>query len=269
MKKVLLAVLTGALGLSLMACGKKNETTGATTPKKEKLVVGTNAEFQPFEYKEGEKFVGFDMDLIRAYGEWANVDIEIKDMEFDSVLAGVPTGKIDIAIAAITANDERRETMTFSDSYFSSNQVVVCKQGSSYSTLTDKSEILNALKNKKIGCQRGTTGQYYIEGDTEWGFDGIDGATATMFDNAPMALMALKNGSIDAVIIDEAPAKSIVKSKFSSDLKVLTTALTEEEYAIAVKKTNTKLVKSLNDFLAAYKQNGEYDKLIAKYFDAE
>ena len=271
MKKLLLAALTCAAGLSLAACGKKTSTTKGdkTTPTAKKLVVGTNAEFEPFEYKEGDKFVGFDMDLIRAYGEWAKVDIEIKDMEFDAVLAGVPTGKIDVAIAAITANDERRETMTFSDSYFSSNQVVVCKQGSTYSTLTTETEILNALKNKKIGCQRGTTGQYYIEGDAGLGYAGIDGATLAMYDNAPLALMALSNGSIDAVVIDEAPARAIVKSKFSTSLKVLDVALTSEEYAIAVKKTNTELATSLNQFLAAYKASGDYDKLVSKYFDAE
>jgi len=274
MKKLLLAALTCLSALSLAACGgKKTDPTtkpgGDTDPAPKKLVVGTNAEFQPFEYKDGTEFAGFDMDLIRDYGKWAGVTIEIQDMEFDAALAGVSTGKVDIAIAAITVNDARKENMSFSNTYYASNQVVVCKTGSSYSTLTTETEILNALKNKKIGCQRGTTGQYYIEGDEEWKFDGITGATCSMYDNAPLALKALENGQVDAVIIDEAPAKSIVASKFSTTLTVLNTALTSEEYAIAVKKNNNELVLSLNQFLAAYKSNGDYDKLIAKYFDAE
>ncbi len=258
MKKLLLAVLTGAAALSLAACGKK------------KLVVGTNAEFPPFEYKEGSTVTGLDIDLINAYGKWANVEIEVQDMEFDAALAGVKTGKIDIAIAGITANDARREVMSFSDGYYSSNQVVVVNSESTTLTnLTTEAEILAALEGKNIGCQRGTTGQYYIEGDVDWQFSGITGATCTMFDNAPTALTALKNKQVDAVIIDEAPAKAIVSSKFSTTLTILPTALTSEEYAIAVKKSNTKLVKSLNEFLAEYKSNGEYDKLIKKYFDAE
>ena len=271
MKKLLLAALTCAAGLSLAACGKKTSTTKGdkTTPTVKKLVVGTNAEFPPFEYKDGTAITGFDMDLIRAYGEWAKIDIEIQDMEFDAALAGVTTGKVDVAVAAITVNDSRKEVMSFSNTYYASNQVVVCKQGSAYASLTTETEILNALKNKNIGCQRGTTGQYYIEGDEEWEFDGITGATCTMFDNASLAFMALNNGSIDAVIIDEAPAKSIVASKFSTTLKVLDCALTSEEYAIAVKKNNSELITSLNTFLAEYKTNGGYDALIAKYFDAE
>ena len=274
MKKLLLAALTCLSALSLAACKKNDGTTtkkddDTSTPAAKKLVVGTNAEFPPFEYKDGTVITGFDMDLIKDYGKWAGVEIEIQDMEFDAALAGVTTGKIDIAIAGITANDTRREVMSFSNAYYASNQVVVCKTDSAYSTLTTETEILNALKNKKIGCQRGTTGQYYIEGDEEWEFDGISGATCTMFDNAALAFMALQNGQVDAVIIDEAPAKSIVSSKFSSTLTVLNTALTSEEYAIAVKKNNNDLITSLNSFLAAYKSNGDYDKLIAKYFDAE
>lgn len=259
MKKLLGAILAGATALSLMACGKKN-----------KLVIGTNAEFPPFEYKEGSVVTGFDMDLIKAYGAWANKEIEIQDMEFDAALAGVTTGKVDIAIAGITANDARREVMSFSNGYYSSNQVVVVNSESTTLTnLTTEAEILAALEGKTIGCQRGTTGQYYIEGDEDWEFPGIKNATATLFDNAPTALQALKNKQVEAVIIDEAPAKSIVSSKFSTTLTILPTALTSEEYAIAVKKDNKKLVDSLNEFLAYYKSNGEYDKLIKKYFDAE
>lgn len=270
MKKLLLAALTCAAALSFTACGSKTTTKKATTAASKKLIVGTNAEFPPFEYKEGSEVTGFDIDLIKAYGAYANVEIEIQDMEFDAALAGVNTGKVDVAIAGITANDARREVMSFSNGYYSSNQVVVVNNDSTtLTTLTTEAEILEALKNKNIGCQRGTTGQYYIEGDAGLGYAGIDGATLAMYDNAPLALMALSNGSIDAVVIDEAPARAIVKSKFSTSLKVLDVALTSEEYAIAVKKTNTELATSLNQFLAAYKASGDYDKLVSKYFDAE
>lgn len=257
MKKLLLAVLTGVSALSLAACGKKSN----------KLVVGTNAAFPPFEYKDNDGNVtGFDIELIKAYGKSVNKEVEIKDMEFDAALTSASKGKIDIAIAGITKNEKREKTLSFSDGYYNSNQVVICKQGSEYSTLTTETEILTALKGKNIGCQRATTGQFYIEGDADWGFDGIEGASAKPYDNGGLAIKDLNDGKIDAVILDEAPAKNIVAKSYSSTLTILSTALTEEEYAIAVKKGNTELVESLNAFIKTIKENGEYAKLLEKYF---
>ena len=261
MKKLLLAALTGVTALSLVACGKKSN----------KLVVGTNAAFPPFEYKdENGKITGFDMDLIKAYGEYVGKEVEIKDMEFDATLTSASKGKIDIAIAGITKNEKREKTLSFSDGYYSSNQVVVYKQGTelagTLSTLTAADDIVAALQGKKIGVQRATTGQFYVEGDADWGFDGITNAECKPYDNGGLAIKDLNDGKIDAVILDEAPAKNIVKKNYSSTLAIVNTALTEEEYAIAVKKGNTELVKSLNDFIKTIKDNGEYNKLLEKYF---
>ena len=115
MKKLLVAVLTGITALGLAACGKKSN----------KLVVGTNAAFPPFEYKDSEgNITGFDMELIKAYGKSVNKEVEIKDMEFDAALTSASTGKIDIAIAGITKNEKREQTLSFSDAYYASNQVV-------------------------------------------------------------------------------------------------------------------------------------------------
>ena len=256
MKKLLTAVLAGAAAISLCACGKSN-----------KLVVGTNAAFPPFEYKDQDgKITGFDMELIKAYGESVGKKVEIKDMEFDAALTSASTGKIDIAIAGITKNAKREETLSFSDGYYSSNQVVICKSGSTYSTLTTETEIIAALEGKKIGCQRATTGQFYIEGDEDWGFDGIKNAQCKPYDNGGLAIKDLNDDKIDAVILDEAPAKNIVSKNYSSTLTILNTALTQEEYAIAVKKGNTNLVKSLNEFIKTIKDNGKYAELLEKYF---
>ena len=256
MKKLLTAVLAGAAAISLCACGKSN-----------KLVVGTNAAFPPFEYKDQDgKITGFDMELIKAYGESVGKKVEIKDMEFDAALTSASTGKIDIAIAGITKNAKREETLSFSDGYYSSNQVVICKSGSTISTLTTEADILSALEGKKIGCQRATTGQFYIEGDEDWGFDGIKNAQCKPYDNGGLAIKDLNDDKIDAVILDEAPAKNIVAKNYSSTLTILNTALTQEEYAIAVKKGNTELVKSLNDFIKTIKDNGKYAELLEKYF---
>ena len=265
MKKLLLVALTGAAALSLAACGKDKNT----------LVVGTNAAFPPFEYKVDNKITGFDMDLIQAYGKFAGKKIKIKDMEFDSALTSASTGKIDIAIAGITKNEKREKTLSFSDGYYSSNQVVVLSTTTAESinaattTLTGNEKInaiLKQLEGKKIGVQRATTGQFYVEGDADWGFDGIKDADCRPYDNGGLAIKDLNDGKVDAVILDEAPAKNIVSKNYSSTLSILDSALTEEEYAIAVKKGNTELVNSLNEFIKTIKANGKYNELLEKYF---
>lgn len=126
--------------------------------------------------------------------------------------------------------------------------------------------ILSQLEGKKIGVQRATTGQFYVEGDADWEFDGIKDADCKPYDNGGLAIKDLNDGKIDAVILDEAPAKNIVSKNYSTTLSILDSALTEEEYAIAVKKGNTELVNSLNEFIKTIKANGEYAKLLEKYF---
>ena len=231
------------------------------------LVVATNAEFPPFEY-DGDQ--GFDMDLIRAYGEYVGKKVKIKDMEFDAALLAVQTGKADIAIAGITKNSDRELVMSFSKAYYASNQLVSVKTGTELQTtisaLTTDADICAALAGKKIGVQRGTTGQYFVEGDEDWGFAGITGATCMTYDNGGLAMKDLNDGKLDAVILDEAPTKSIVSSKYSTTITVSNVALTEEEYAIAVKKNNDELVKSLNEFVDSIKANGKYKELLDKYF---
>lgn len=260
MKKLLLAVLTGAAALTFTACGKSN-----------KLVIGTNAAFPPFEYKDDQgNITGFDMDLIKGYGKYVGKEVVIKDMEFDAALTSASKGKIDIAIAGITKNEKREETLTFSKGYYSSNQVVIYKQGSTLggtlSTLTNADDIVAALQGKKIGCQRATTGQFYIEGDEDWGFDGIKNATCKPYDNGGLAIKDLNDEKVDAVILDEAPAKNIVKKNYNTTLGIASVALTEEEYAIAVKKGNTSLADSLNKYIDHIKASGEYNTLLEKYF---
>lgn len=249
--------LAGIAVAGLGACGKKEN----------KLIVVTNAEFPPFEY-DGDQ--GFDMDLIRKYGESVGKEIEIQDIDFDAALLAVQQGKADIAIAGITKNADREKVLAFSDAYYASNQLVSTKTGTdlqrTISSATTVDDINNALAGKKIGVQRGTTGQYYVEGSEDWDFAGITGAECKTYDNGGLAMKDLNDGKIDAVILDEAPTKSIVSSKFSASITVCNNALTEEEYAIAVNKDNQDLVKSLNDFIKNIKTNGFYDELINKYF---
>ena len=240
--------------------------SGCNNQSKTKLIVATNAEFAPFEYLDGDEFKGIDMDIIKAYGEYANIEIEIKNMDFDATLLSVSTNKADLAIAAITKNEKREETLSFSNSYYTANQVVIVKEDSVYSSLTSEKEILDALSNDnaKIGCQRGTTGQYYIEGSSDWDFTGIANASCKTYDNGALAVTDLVKGNLDAVIIDEAPAKLYCQK--IEGTKLLDIVLTQEEYCIAVNKGNEELINSLNAFITEIKNNGKYDEIINSYF---
>ena len=105
------------------------------------LIVATNAEFAPFEYQDGKEFKGIDMDIIREYGKHINVKVNIKNMDFDAALLSVSTCKSDLAIAAITTNDKRKEAFDFSNSYYYANQVIIVKENSIYESCMSVDDI--------------------------------------------------------------------------------------------------------------------------------
>lgn len=263
MKKLLIIPIIFSILLS--SCSTRFLTLNQII-ESNKLVVTTNAEFAPFEYKKGSKLIGIDIEIVEAYASYLGIELEIKDLDFDAALLSVSTGKADLAIAAITTNDKRKEVFDFSNSYYYANQVIIVKENSIYESCTSKEDVLETLSNNKaiIGCQRGTTGQYYIEGDSSWGFDGIANSTCKAFDNGSLAVKALANGQIDAVIIDEVPASLYCKN--FNNVKPLDFVFTQEEYAIAVCKGNTTLVDSLNEFIDKIRKDGTFDSIVGKYY---
>ncbi len=258
-KRLFLFVLIGMLFL-LTGCNKKTTT----------LIVATNCEFAPFEYVSNGEIKGFDMDLVRAYGEYANVNIEIQDMDFDGALLSVSTKKADMSIAGITVSETRKQSMAFTKPYYSADQVVIVKSNSIYKDLTNADDLLAELtKNKaSIGCQRGTTGQYFIEGDADWDFEGIKDTKCVMYDNGALAVKALSDGKLDAVVIDREPAKLYIKSISNVEI-IKDVILTQEEYAIAVNLNNQELLDSLNEFIDYAMNNQIMDDLVNKYFGDE
>lgn len=250
----------------LSSCSSSSYKTLEDIQEKGTIIVATNAEFAPFEYQDGNEFKGIDIDVIKEYAKYINVKINIKNMDFDASLLSVSTNKADLAIAAITKNAKREETLSFSDSYYTANQVIIVNKDSIYASITDESEILNLLSTNKakIGCQRGTTGQYYIEGSTDWDFEGIGNTTCVTYDNGALAVTDLSKNNIDAVIIDEAPAKLYCKN--FTDVTMLDIVLTQEEYCIAVSKGNESLIASLNEFINKIKNDGTFDEIVSKYY---
>ena len=151
MKKILSLIAVAALTLSVASCGGAED--------KKVLTMATNAEFPPFEYLEGEEIVGADVDLAKAIAEKLGYELEITNIDFDAALTGAATGKYDMAVAGITANEERRKSMNFSDDYFVASQSII---------VTADSEIKSAadLTGKTVSCQEGTTGEQYLLDNT-------------------------------------------------------------------------------------------------------
>ena len=179
--------------------------------------------------------------------------LEIKDMEFDSLIPAVQGGSIDIVLAGMTVNEERKESVNFTDSYATGTQVIIVKEDSAIASVDD-------LEGKTIGVQSGTTGDAYCTDD--YGQDHVK-----QFSSGALAVAALVNGQVDCVVIDNEPAKNFVAA--NTGLKILGTEYVTENYAAAIAKTNTDLLGKVNGAIAELKADGTIDGIIAKYIKAE
>lgn len=248
MKKITALVL--ALMLSLTAVSALADT----------LVMATNASFPPYEYVEGDQVVGIDADIAAAICEKLGYELQIDDMEFDSLIAAVKSGKADFAMAGMTVTEERQQMINFSDSYATGIQSVIVKEGSDITRVDD---LFAEGANHTVGVQLSTTGDIYASGDIQDAGYG----TVLQFPNGNEAVLALVNGKIDCVIIDNEPAKAYVAA--NAGLKVLDTSYAVEDYAAAIAKENTELLEKFNAALAELKADGTIDAIIAKYIAAE
>lgn len=264
-KNLLTLGLAGLMGVGLSSCGAKMNTVEDIKQKSE-LIVATNATFQPFEYSENGEFKGIDIAFADAYAHSLGVKLTVSDIDFDAIVPSVQTYKADLGIAGMTKTEKRAKVVDFTDTYYEASQVVIVKADSVYVNYT-KDQLLEALEGKSIGCQIGTTGESYINGDEEMEFAGIKNATCKGYKDGLLATKDLADGNIDAVIIDSAPASLYVK-QYPTCQVVSNVVLTEEEYAIAVAKGNTTLLESLNSFISEIKSNGTLDNIINTYYAA-
>ena len=241
MKKFLTVALAGVLAASMLftGCSKKEESK---VP--DKLIVGTNAEFPPFEYMNDKKQPdGFDIAMIKEIG---------KRMESNS---------INTIIAGMTKTKERQKSVDFSDSYYTSNQAIILKKDS-------KIKKLSQLEGKKVGVQEGTTGDIIASGEKFGEKNKVIVKTdVKRYKKGVDAVMDLKNGAIDAVVIDEKPAQEFVKNN-AKKLKLVVDSAGAEYYCIAITKGNTAYKEEINKQIKAIKKDGTYDKLKAKYIDS-
>ena len=190
-------------------------TSAALDDSKEQLVIATNAAFEPFEYIDGDTYYGIDMEIAQLFADYLDMELVIQNMDFDAVCLAVGQQKADIAMAGLTITEDRKEHVSFTDSYYDASQTLVvlsdCTEFDDCTTVTDVEKILYSKDAScRIGVQNGTTGQFYSEGDEDWGFTGLP-VTTVGYKNGSLAVQDLINGNIDYVIIDSAPAVCIVE----------------------------------------------------------
>lgn len=234
-----------------------------TTIEEGKLIMSTNAQFPPYEMVadgegfNGTGFEGIDVEIASAIADKLGLELQIDDMEFDSALLAVQNNTADVMLAGLSYSEERDEVVDFTDSYATGVQVVIVKE--------DSDVTMDNLGEKMIGTQRGTTGYIYASDTPENGGYGEDHVLA--YDNGATAVQALMNGQIDAVIIDEAPAKEFVAA--NEGLTILPGNWVEEQYCAAVDEGNTALQNAINTALNELMDDGTVDEIIAKYISAE
>ncbi len=262
MKKLFALLLVLVMILGLMA-GCSNSSSDSSnelnTVKAGKLIMSTNATFPPYEMiDDAGNVVGIDVDIAQAIAEKLGLELIVDDMGFTACLEAVQRGSSDIALAGITVSPEREAVMDFSDSYATGVQVVIVPENSDITSLDD-------LVGKKIGTQMGTTGFIYASDSPEKGGYGED--MVVPYDSGITAVQALKNGQIDCVIIDSAPAKEYVAS--NPGLKILDTEWVTEDYAIGFAKGNTDLIEAVNNALKELTEDGTVQQIIDKYISAK
>ncbi len=253
MKKIISLVLAVMLVACLFAgCGGNGD--------KKVLTMATNAEFPPYEYMENNEVVGIDAEISKAIAEKLGYELVIENVDFDSLIPGVQTGKYDFAAAGMTVTEDRLEQVDFTQSYATGIQSIIVKEGS---PITKADDLFKDGASTKIGVQLATTGDLYCT----WDIEDENLGTVERYNKGADAVMALNSGKVDCVVIDNEPAKVFVQN--NPGLKILDTEYAVEDYAIAVSKDKPELRESIDKALGELIADGTVKKIIEKYIPAE
>lgn len=251
MKKILSLLAVTLMCLSFVGC------SSSETETKQTLVMATEATFEPYEYYDGDEIVGIDVEIARAIAEKLGKELEVVDVEFDSIIPGVQAGKYDFGAAGMTVTEERKNEVNFTDSYATGVQVVIVNENSKIETIDNIFD--GTIENLLVGTQAGTTGFLYAT----WDIEEAGLGTVKSFQKTTDAAQALVNGQIDCILLDNEPAKAIVKN--NAGLKILDSEYTIEDYAIAVAKENTELLNQMNEALKEVIADGTVQNIVDKY----
>ena len=252
MKKLTAFALALVMALGLLSgCGSSNSDSNtpsgddASDAAKTKLVVATSPDFPPFESLEGGEVVGIEVDILNKIAEKMGMELDIQQMDFDSVIPGVQAGKFDVGMSGITVTDKRKENVDFSSVYFMAAQAIVVTADSG---ITGKAD----LEGKKVSVQTGTTAEEYCMGN------GYEVLAFTANNDAAAALTA---GKVDAWVVDNEVALAMAPEL---GLTVLDEAMTSEPYAFAFQK-GSELVAPFNEALDALLADGTIEQIFQQY----
>ena len=254
--------------LALAACGSSDDggdaaatnASGITTIESGKLKACTHLSYKPFEFKEGSKVVGFDVDLMDLLAKDLGLEQEVVDIEFATITSGAAFAakKCDAGFGATTINDKRKESVLFSDPYFDSTAALIVKKDSGITDLPD-------LKGKKLGVQTDTTGQEFAEKEKD-----ANGFTPVVFDDLPTQLAGVLAGRVDGAINDNGPLLDYAKDNPTTE--VVKEFATGEQYGLMFKKDDpngTKMAEKANEILKAAKTDGRYNTIYKKWFGVD
>ena len=258
MKGLMATTMVFAMMTSLVGCGGGSEAQ-APADAPEKLVMATNAAFPPYEYYEGEEIVGIDAEIAAAIAEKLGMEFEIEDMEFDAIIPAVTSGKASFGMAGMTVTEERMKSVDFSTSYAQGVQVVIVNEGSAITSVDD---LFAEGASNIVGVQTGTTGDLY----STWDLEDAGLATVERFNKGADAVLALTQGKVDCVVIDNEPAKEFVAA--NEGLVILDTEYAVEDYAMCFAK-DSELTAQVNGALEELIADGTVQAIIDKYISAE
>jgi len=263
-KRLAAILMMAVMVVSFTACSSNSSDEGSDSQaaskieeikKNGKLVLGTSADYPPFEFHKQidgkDEIVGFDIEIAKEIAKELGVELEIKDMKFDGLLAALQTGKVDIVIAGMNPDDKRRKAVDFSDIYYREVQSVVTKTEN-----VEGIKTLDDLKGKMVGVQKGTTMETIArEKMTESELKALGKVTDIVLE--------LKNDKVDAVVMEKPVAKAYIAA--NPDLAMTGIELEPQDtgFAVAIKKGNEDLVSSINGVLSKLSEAGSIDQFIA------
>lgn len=254
--KLVMAAAGLAAVLAMTGCGSSSEKAksgdaakGGVPPV---IRVGSETTFPPFEFTEGDKYVGFDLDLASAVAKQMGSKMEFRSLDFDALIPAVQSGQIDLIAAGFSANPEREKQVAFSDVYFDQNGFVIIVNKDN-DTIKDWAD----LEGKKAGAQVGTESVKLIKEAK---------GEVKQLDSNSQAFMELRAKTLDAFVLDQPVAMYYLKQGGDKDLKIVGTPKPGVGFVMAMKKENKELQAAVNKALKELKANGEYDKIFEKWF---
>ena len=250
--------LAGCGGNSASSSAASDASSDAATAEYKliepgKVIVGSDLDYKPMEYRDGDKATGFGVAMMNEIANRLGLECEfLPPQNFDTLITQVASAaKMDIAVSSITITDERAETVAFSNPYYDSNLAVVVAKDSELQSIDD-------LSNAIVGVQQGTSGE-------DWVKENAPDAELAPFTGITEVMAALRTGKVTAAVYDQPVAENLVANEFKDDAKVLDIIATGEQYGIAINKDNTKLVEDINKVLAEMQADGTIDKLKEQY----